>query len=87
MKSLLSSPPVLWFLFLFNLAVAAIAPFAVAGPQGLLTSAGMGVVALGAGMGLLTRSRQARLANPEPVTGTWLAPETPQTRDSSRRSR
>ncbi|MER5435171.1 hypothetical protein [Streptomyces sp. NPDC002588] len=58
MKALLSSRPVLWFLFLFNLAVAAVAPFAVDGTQGLLTSAGMGVVALGAGSGLLrSRSR------------------------------
>lgn len=71
MKSLLSSPPVLWFLFLFNAAVAAIAPFAVAGPQGLLTSAGMGVVALGAGSGLYTRSRQSRQAAAEPTGGTW----------------
>ncbi|WP_328875445.1 hypothetical protein OHT76_38195 [Streptomyces sp. NBC_00287] len=53
MKALLSSPPVLWFLFLFNLTVAAVAPFAVDGAQGLLTSAGMGAVALGAGVGLL----------------------------------
>ncbi|MCX4763688.1 hypothetical protein OG562_22525 [Streptomyces sp. NBC_01275] len=60
MKALLSSRPVLWFLFLFNLAVAAVAPFAVAGAQGLLTSAGMGVVALGAGSGLLrSRGRHA----------------------------
>jgi hypothetical protein len=60
MKALLSSRPVLWFLFLFNLAVAAVAPFAIAGTQGLLTSAGMGVVALGAGSGLLqSRGRRA----------------------------
>jgi len=65
MKSLLSSRPVLWFLFLFNAAVAVTA--AVAGPhihlhghtlvgsQQFLTAAGMGVVALGAGAGLLRR--------------------------------
>ncbi|WP_371670181.1 hypothetical protein OG985_22645 [Streptomyces sp. NBC_00289] len=59
MKTLLSSKPVLWFLFLFNLAVAAVAPFAVDGAQGLVTSAGMGVVAVGAGVGLLQgRARQ-----------------------------
>ncbi|MFC4466223.1 hypothetical protein ACFPH6_17100 [Streptomyces xiangluensis] len=49
MKSLLSSKPALWFLFLFNLAVAAVAPFVVDGTQGLMTSVGMGVVSLGAG--------------------------------------
>lgn len=53
MKALLSSRPVLWFLFLFNLAVAAVAPFAVDGTQGLVTAAGMGAVSLGAGTGLL----------------------------------
>ncbi|MFI1353467.1 hypothetical protein ACH4TV_07775 [Streptomyces sp. NPDC020898] len=60
MKALLSSRPVLWFLFLFNLAVAAVAPFAVDGAQGLATSAGMGVVALGAGMGLLKGRSQGQ---------------------------
>ena len=58
MKSLLSSKPALWFLFLFNLAVAAVAPFAVEGTQGLVTSAGMGAVSLGAGLGLLRSSKQ-----------------------------
>jgi hypothetical protein len=58
-KALLSSRPVLWFLFLFNLTVAAVAPFAIDGTQGLITSAAMGVIALGAGSGLL-RSRGQR---------------------------
>ncbi|MFF7980090.1 hypothetical protein ACFZDK_13310 [Streptomyces sp. NPDC007901] len=53
MKSLLSSRPVLWFLFLFNLVVAAVAPFVVDGAQGVLTAVGMGVVSLGAGVSLL----------------------------------
>ncbi|WP_405925279.1 hypothetical protein [Streptomyces sp. NBC_00035] len=52
MKSLLSSKPVLWFLFLFNLAVAAVAPFAVDGSQGIMTAVGMSVVSLGAGVSL-----------------------------------
>ncbi|GCB47504.1 hypothetical protein [Streptomyces sp. NL15-2K] len=52
MKALPSSRPVLWLLFLFNLTVAAVAPFAVDGTQGLVTSAGMGVVSVGAGIGL-----------------------------------
>ncbi|GGN06691.1 hypothetical protein ACIRQQ_32180 [Streptomyces fuscichromogenes] len=53
MKPLLSSRPVLWFLFLFNLVVAAAAPFVVDGTQGVLTAVGMGVVSLGAGVSLL----------------------------------
>jgi hypothetical protein len=56
MKSKLASKPVLWFLFLFNLTVAAVAPFAVDGAQGIMTAVGMGVVSLGAGVSLL-RSR------------------------------
>ena len=55
MKSLISSTPVLWFLFLFNLVVAAAAGFALHGTQQTTTSAGMGVVALGAGAGLVKR--------------------------------
>ncbi|QUC55652.1 hypothetical protein IOD14_01945 [Streptomyces sp. A2-16] len=57
MKSLLSSTPVRWFLLLFNLVVAAAAPFVVDGTQGLLTAVGMGVVSLGAGVGLLRGRR------------------------------
>ncbi|WP_199830825.1 hypothetical protein [Streptomyces sp. MMG1533] len=53
MKPLLSSRPVLWFLFLFNLAVAAAAPLVVDGNQGVMTSVGMGAVSLGAGVSLL----------------------------------
>ena len=49
--------PVLWFLFLFNLAVAAAVAAGVGpdGPQQLLTSAGMGAFALGAGAGVVRR--------------------------------
>nr|WSZ15653.1 hypothetical protein OH837_21165 [Streptomyces canus] len=57
MKTLLSSTPVLWFLFLFNLVVAAAAPFVVDGAQGIMTAVGMGVVSLGAGVGLLRGQR------------------------------
>ncbi|MFI6279557.1 hypothetical protein [Streptomyces sp. NPDC050988] len=53
MKALLSSKPVLWFLFLFNLVVAAAAPLVVDGSQGVMTAVGMGVVSLGAGLSLL----------------------------------
>ncbi|MFI9170960.1 hypothetical protein [Streptomyces lincolnensis] len=58
MKSLLSSKPALWFLFLFNLLVAAAAPFVVDGTQGVLTAVGMGVVSLGAGVTLLRNARE-----------------------------
>jgi hypothetical protein len=68
LKSLLSSPPVLWFLFLFNLAVAVLAGVAghhihiygqtLHGTQQIMTSAGMGAVAAGAGAALFLRRRQ-----------------------------
>ncbi|WP_406330475.1 hypothetical protein [Streptomyces sp. NBC_00203] len=62
MKSLMSSKPVLWFLFLFNLVVAAAAPFVVDGSQGVMTAVGMGVVSLGAGASLLKGRRQGQHA-------------------------
>ncbi|KND43966.1 MULTISPECIES: hypothetical protein [Streptomyces] len=62
MKALLGSKPVLWFLFLFNLAVAAVAPFVVAGAQGLATAVGMGVVSLGAGVSLVRDRGQRQRA-------------------------
>jgi uncharacterized membrane protein AbrB (regulator of aidB expression) len=65
MKSLLTARPVLWFLFLFNAAVAVAVGVAghhlhihgqtMAGAQQIATAAGMGIVALGAGIGLLRR--------------------------------
>ncbi|XUL93867.1 hypothetical protein ACQ86D_50670 [Streptomyces galilaeus] len=60
LKSFLGSRPVLWFLFLFNLAVAAIAPFAIGGGKGIGMAIGMGVVSLGAGTGLLQGSGKRR---------------------------
>jgi uncharacterized membrane protein AbrB (regulator of aidB expression) len=72
MKSLLSSRPVLWFLFLFNAAVAVAAGVAghhlhfhgqtLHGSQQVMTCAGMGIVALGAGTGLLRRRRSRAYA-------------------------
>lgn len=63
MKALLSSRPVLWFLFLFNAAVAAAAPFVVDGTQGIMTAVGMGVVSFGAGVELVRgRGRGRRKA-------------------------
>ncbi|MDX3690260.1 hypothetical protein PV726_07965 [Streptomyces europaeiscabiei] len=66
MKALLDSKPVLWFLFLFNLTVAAVAPFVVDGVQGMATAVGMGVVSLGAGIQPPARPGRtaARLSGP-----------------------
>ena len=58
MKSLLSSRPVLWFLFLFNLVVAVASGFVLHGPRGIVTTAGMGAVSLGAGIALFLRRPQ-----------------------------
>ena len=65
MSALLNRRPVLWFLFLFNLAVALAVGIGghrlhlhghtLHGSQQIMTSAGMGVVALGAGAALLRR--------------------------------
>jgi len=65
MKSLIPARPVLWFLFLFNAAVAVAIGAAgqrlhihgqtLHGTQQIATAAGMGIVALGAGFGLLRR--------------------------------
>jgi hypothetical protein len=82
MKPLRASRPALWFLFLFNLAVAVAA--GAAGDHlhihghtihGAQIAAGMGVVALGAGIGLLRRRAQrpapdyriARITEPRPA--------------------
>lgn len=65
MSTLLNRKPVLWFLFLFNAAVA-VAIGAVGshlhlnghtlhGSQQVMTAAGMGIVALGAGVALFLR--------------------------------
>lgn len=64
MSALLNRTPVLWFLFLFNLAVAAVGVVvghlqihghSLHGSQQIMTAAGMGVVALGAGAAVLQR--------------------------------
>lgn len=57
LKSFLASRPVLWFLFLFNGAAAVIAYFALSGVKGIATAAGLGVVSLGAGGGLLRSTK------------------------------
>ncbi|OHV41530.1 MULTISPECIES: hypothetical protein [Pseudofrankia] len=58
LKSVLASRKVQWFLFLFNGAVAAAAYFYVGGAKGIAAAAGMGLVSLGAGFGLLKRADQ-----------------------------
>ena len=58
LRSWLRTRPVMWFLFLVNLAIAAAAPFILHGGQGIMAAVGMGMVSLGAGIGLL-RSRGA----------------------------
>ncbi|WP_019929764.1 hypothetical protein [Nocardia sp. BMG111209] len=58
LRSWLAARPTLWFLFLFNLVVAVCAGIFLHGPEGIAAAAGMGVVSLGAGIGLL-RSRPA----------------------------
>jgi hypothetical protein len=65
MSALLNRKPVLWFLFLFNAAVAITAGAAgshlhlhghsLHGSQQVMTAAGMGIVALGAGAALVRR--------------------------------
>jgi hypothetical protein len=87
MKSLRASRPVLWFLFLFNLAVAAAAGAAgnhlhIHGHtiHGAQIAAGMGVVALGAGIGLLRR--RAQRPRPDYRTAPITAP-----RPAARRGR
>jgi hypothetical protein len=57
MNSPLASRPVLWFLFVVDLVVAVVAPFAVDGARGALTCVGMGAVALAAGVSLLRTRR------------------------------
>nr|WP_248297264.1 hypothetical protein [Streptomyces sp. S1D4-11] len=52
-KAFLSTPPVLWFLFLFNGAVAAVCYFTMDGVKGITAAVGMGLVSLGAVSGLI----------------------------------
>jgi hypothetical protein len=49
------SGPVLWFLVVFNLVAAVAAGVGLHGAQQVMTSAGMGAVALGATAGLVRR--------------------------------
>jgi len=57
-KAFLSTPPVLWFLFLFNGGVAAFCYLTMDGVKGIATAAGMGLVSLGAAGGLVAGRRR-----------------------------
>ena len=57
-KAFLSTPPVLWFLFLFNGAVAAVCYFTMDGAKGIMAAVGMGLVSLGAAGGLVAGRRK-----------------------------
>jgi hypothetical protein len=55
LKSLLASRKTQWFLFVVNLNAAVAVDLFVDGWQGIAAAAGLGVVSLGAGAGLLRR--------------------------------
>ncbi|MEV6348160.1 hypothetical protein [Actinoplanes sp. NPDC051851] len=57
-KSFLGTRPVMWFLFLFNLSAAAVVLVLVDGVTGISAAAGLGLVGLGAGGGLVARARK-----------------------------
>ncbi|MFE3037810.1 hypothetical protein ACFXKY_39905 [Streptomyces canus] len=57
-KAFLSTPPVLWFLFLFNGGVAAVCYLTMDGAKGIMAASGMGLVSLGAAGGLVANRRK-----------------------------
>ncbi|MGW2824263.1 hypothetical protein ACWC24_25185 [Streptomyces sp. NPDC001443] len=57
-KAFLSTRPVLWFLFLFNGAVATLCAVSLDGMNGIMAAAAMGLVSLGAAGGLVQRHRE-----------------------------
>lgn len=58
-KAFLSRSSTLWFLFLFNAAVAVVCYFLMDGTKGIATAAGMGLVSLGAASGLVANRRKS----------------------------
>ncbi|MER7693691.1 hypothetical protein [Streptomyces sp. NPDC097610] len=58
MKAFVTSKPVLWFLFLFNLVATAVIPFVAEGTQALGAVIGMGLVSVKAGIGLIFKYRR-----------------------------
>ncbi|QIY75261.2 hypothetical protein HEP84_45655 [Streptomyces sp. RLB1-33] len=79
-KAFLSTPPVLWFLFLFNGAVAAVCYFTMDGVKGTMAAVGMGLVSLvrpAASSPAAGRSRSRRSTSPgtdRPARPTSSAP-------------
>jgi hypothetical protein len=65
-KAFLSKPSTLWFLFLFNGAVAAYCYLTMDGVKGIATAAGMGLVSLGAAGGLVAGRRKPAAAMERP---------------------
>jgi hypothetical protein len=61
-KAFLSKSSTLWFLFLFNGAVAAACYLTMDGVKGIATAAGMGLVSLGAAGGLMANRRKPTAA-------------------------
>ncbi|MCD9879712.1 hypothetical protein [Streptomyces guryensis] len=57
-KAFLSTPPVLWFLFLFNGGVAAVCYFTLDGANRIMAVAGISLVSLGAAGGLVANRRK-----------------------------
>ncbi|MFF7645174.1 hypothetical protein [Streptomyces canus] len=57
-KAFLSTPPVLWFLFLFNGVMAAVCYLTMDGAKGIMAAAGIGLVSLGAAGGLVSNRRK-----------------------------
>ncbi|MET8077544.1 hypothetical protein [Streptomyces sp. NPDC005303] len=57
-KAFLSRPGTLWFLFLFNGAMAATLYFVLGGTDGIIAASAMGLVSLGAAGGLVTGRRK-----------------------------
>ncbi|MFE6820948.1 hypothetical protein [Streptomyces sp. NPDC057690] len=58
MKDFVASRPVLWFLFLFNAVVAALCSVALDGVKGVAIGTVMGLVSLGAGIGLVKNPKK-----------------------------
>ncbi|MDT3440142.1 MULTISPECIES: hypothetical protein [unclassified Pseudofrankia] len=71
LKSILASRKVQWFLFLFNGAVAVAAYYLVGGAKGIGAAIGMGLVSLGAGVGLLKRPHH----QPRPASAVHTHPD------------
>ncbi|MFF2852025.1 hypothetical protein ACFVT5_37700 [Streptomyces sp. NPDC058001] len=61
-NAFLSTPSVLWFLFLFNGGVAVVCYFTMDGAKGIMAAVGMGLVSLGAAGGLVANRRKRAAA-------------------------